>query len=159
MIPAGMFYFHVDDPVIAPKTDGEPEMEVLKNLQLRGVVNEDFGLVEHLEQEDEYGIVTLPVTRTKTGYKKGSALLSTNEFKNLGQKVEEKMKQLGEAMMDGDISIRPYEYQSMPCDYCAFKSICAYEPKLTKFRKLEKIGLTEAKQLLAEGKGADDALD
>ena len=53
MIPAGMFYFHVDDPVIAPKTDGEPEMEVLKNLQLRGVVNEDFGLVEHLEQEDE----------------------------------------------------------------------------------------------------------
>jgi len=47
----------------------------------------------------------------------------------------------------------------MPCDYCAFKSICAYEPKLTKFRKLEKIGLTEAKQLLAEGKGADDALD
>lgn len=159
MVPAGMFYFHVDDPVIAPKTDGEPEMEVLKNLQLRGVVNEDFGLVEHLEQEDEYGIVTLPVTRTKTGYKKGSALLSTNEFKNLGRKVEEKMKQLGEAMMDGDISISPYEYQSMPCDYCAFKSICAYEPKLMKSRKLEKIGLAEAKELLAEGKGEDDALD
>lgn len=159
MIPAGMFYFHVDDPVIAPKNSGEPEMEVLKNLQLRGVANEDFGLVEHLEQEDEYGIVTLPVTRTKTGYKKGSALLSTNELKSLGQKVEEKMKQLGEAMMDGDISIRPYEYQSMPCDYCAFKSICAYEPKLTKPRKLEKIGLSEAKQLLSDGKGADDALD
>ena len=159
MVPAGMFYFHVDDPVIAPKTDGEPEIEVLKNLQLRGVVNEDFGLVEHLEQEDEYGIVTLPVTRTKTGYKKGSALLSTNEFKNLGRKVEEKMKQLGEAMMDGDISISPYEYQSMPCDYCAFKSICAYEPKLMKSRKLEKIGLAEAKELLAEGKGEDDALD
>lgn len=159
MIPAGMFYFHVDDPVIAPKNSGEPEMEVLKNLQLRGVANEDFGLVEHLEQEDEYGIVTLPVTRTKTGYKKGSALLSTNELKSLGQKVEEKMKQLGEAMMDGDISIRPYEYQSMPCDYCAFKSICAYEPKLTKPRKLEKIGLSETKQLLSDGKGADDALD
>lgn len=159
MIPAGMFYFHVDDPVIAPKTDGEPEMEVLKNLQLRGVVNEEFGLVEHLEQEDEYGIVTLPVTRTKTGYKKGSALLTTAEFKNLGQKVEEKMKQLGEAMMDGDISIRPYEYQTMPCDYCAFKSICAYEAKLTKPRKLSKIGLEEAKQILSEGKGADDALD
>lgn len=159
MIPAGMFYFHVDDPVIAPKTDGEPEMEVLKNLQLRGVVNEEFGLVEHLEQEDEYGIVTLPVTRTKTGYKKGSALLNTTEFKNLGQKVEEKMKQLGEAMMDGDISIKPYEYQTMPCDFCAFKSICAYEPKLMKPRKLTKIGLAEAKQILAEGKGADDALD
>lgn len=70
MVPAGMFYFHVDDPVIAPKTDGEPEIEVLKNLQLRGVVNEDFGLVEHLEQEDEYGIVTLPVTRTKRDTKK-----------------------------------------------------------------------------------------
>ena len=30
MVRAGMFYFHVDDPVIAPKTDGEPEIEVLK---------------------------------------------------------------------------------------------------------------------------------
>ncbi|MCQ4987200.1 PD-(D/E)XK nuclease family protein, partial [Anaerostipes caccae] len=81
------------------------------------------------------------------------------EFKNLGRKVEEKMKQLGEAMMDGDISISPYKYQSMPCDYCAFKSICAYEPKLMKSRKLEKIGLAEAKELLAERKGEDDALD
>ena len=62
-------------------------------------------------------------------------------------------------MMDGDISIRPYEYQTMPCDYCAFKSICAYEPKLTKPRKLTKIGLVEAKQILAEGKETDDALD
>lgn len=40
--PAGMFYFHMDDPIVNVEHENEVEDKILKDLKMSGVVNEDF---------------------------------------------------------------------------------------------------------------------
>ena len=67
----------------------------------------------------------------------------------LGRIVEKKMTELGNSLMHGDISIKPYEYEGRkPCEYCEFKNICAYEDGVDQVEKIKKISLEEGKHAL-----------
>ena len=49
------------------------------------------------------------------------------------------MTELGNSLMHGDISIKPYEYEGRkPCEYCEFKNICAYEDGVDQVEKIKK---------------------
>ena len=125
--PAGMFYFHMDDPIVNVEHENEAEDKILKDLKMSGVVNEDFQLIDHMEHTGSEGYLTLPVRATKNGYDKRSSVLNTTQLFNLGRIVEKKKTELGNSLMHGDISIKPYEYEGRkPCEYCEFKNICAY---------------------------------
>ena len=80
----------------------------LKDLKMSGVVNEDFQLIDHMEHTGSEGYLTLPVRATKNGYDKRSSVLNTTQLFNLGRIVEKKMTELGNSLMHGDISIKPY---------------------------------------------------
>ena len=149
--PAGMFYFHLDDPIVDVKYEDEDETkkELLKKLKMNGVVNEDFQLIDQMEHVGSEGFLTLPVRATKTGYDKRSSILNTTQLMNLGRFVEKKITDLGNSLMHGDISIKPYEYDGKkPCDYCEFKNICAYEEGVDPVEKLKKVSLEEGKHAL-----------
>ena len=61
------------------------------------------------------------------------------------------MTDLGNSLMHGDISIKPYEYEGRkPCEYCEFKNICAYEEGVDQVEKIKKISLEEGKHALDE---------
>ena len=63
--------------------------------------------------------------------------------------VEKKMTELGNSLMHGDISIKPYEYEGRkPCEYCEFKNICAYEDGVDQVEKIKKVSLEEGKHAL-----------
>ena len=97
------------------------------------------------------GYLTLPVRATKSGYDKRSSILNTTQLLNLGKYVEKKMTDLGNSLMHGDISIKPYEYEGRkPCEYCEFKNICAYEEGVDQVEKIKKISLEEGKHALDE---------
>ena len=67
----------------------------------------------------------------------------------LGRIVEKKMTELGNSLMHGDISIKPYEYEGRkPCEYCEFKNICAYEDGVDQVEKIKKVSLEEGKHAL-----------
>ena len=52
------------------------------------------------------------------------------------------MTELGNSLMHGDISIKPYEYEGRkPCEYCEFKNICAYEDGVDQVEKIKKVSL------------------
>ena len=59
------------------------------------------------------------------------------------------MTELGNSLMHGDISIKPYEYEGRkPCEYCEFKNICAYEDGVDQVEKIKKVSLEEGKHAL-----------
>ena len=93
--PAGMFYFHLDDPIVNVEHENEAEDKILKDLKMSGVVNEDFQLIDHMEHTGSEGYLTLPVRATKNGYDKRSSVLNTTQLFNLGRIVEKKMTELG----------------------------------------------------------------
>lgn len=147
--PAGMFYFHMDDPIVNVEHENEAEDKILKDLKMSGVVNEDFQLIDHMEHTGSEGYLTLPVRATKNGYDKRSSVLNTTQLFNLGRIVEKKMTELGNSLMHGDISIKPYEYEGRkPCEYCEFKNICAYEDGVDQVEKIKKVSLEEGKHAL-----------
>ena len=149
--PAGMFYFHMDDPVVNVEHEREANDKILKDLKMSGVVNEDFQLIDHMEHTGPEGYLTLPVRATKSGYDKRSSILNTTQLLNLGKYVEKKMTDLGNSLMHGDISIKPYEYEGRkPCEYCEFKNICAYEEGVDQVEKIKKVSLEEGKHALDE---------
>ena len=122
---------------------------ILKDLKMSGVVNEDFQLIDHMEHTGSEGYLTLPVRATKNGYDKRSSVLNTTQLFNLGRIVEKKMTELGNSLMHGDISIKPYEYEGRkPCEYCEFKNICAYEDGVDQVEKIKKVSLEEGKHAL-----------
>lgn len=147
--PAGMFYFHLDDPIVESKYEDAAKEEILRKLKMSGVVNEDFNLIEQMEHTASEGFLTLPVKATKTGFDKRSSILNTTQLLNLGRFVEKKMTELGNSLMNGDISIRPYEYEGRkPCDYCDFRNVCAYEEGVDPVDKIKKVSLEEGKHAL-----------
>ncbi len=147
--PAGMFYFHLDDPIVEGGDLKETEENLLKDMKMSGVVNEDFHLIPQMEHAGSEGYLTLPVRATKSGFDKRSSVLNTNQMLNLGTMVHQKITELGNSLMDGKISIEPYEYNGrMPCDYCSFRNICAYENGVDPVKKIKKISLEEGKHAL-----------
>ena len=150
--PAGMFYFHLDDPVVEGRDLEETKQNLLKDMKMSGVVNEDFDLVHQMEHAGAEGYLTLPVRGTKSGFDKRSSVLNTNQMLSLGKIVERKMTDLGNSLMQGEVCIHPYEYQgTMPCDYCDFRNICAYENGVDPVNKMKKISLEEGKHALDKG--------
>ncbi len=152
VLPAGMFYFHMDDPMVEAAPQDEAETQLLKTMKMSGVANSDFDLIPKIEHPGEEGFLSIPVQATKSGYHKRSSILDTNQMLKLGALVENKMKELGNALMKGDVAIRPYEYKGqMPCDYCSFRHICAFENGTDLVKRIKTMSLEEGKHALDEG--------
>ena len=154
VLPAGMFYFHINDPIVKDKKkkQDDAETELLKEMKMSGVANSDFDLISKMEHSGKEGILSMPVAVTTKGFDKRSSIMDTSQMLKLGTMVEEKIIELGNALMKGDISIRPYEYQNgMPCNYCSFRHICAYENGVDPVKRIKSISLEEGKHALDEG--------
>lgn len=152
VLPAGMFYFHMDDPMVEETDSEEAKIQLLKAMKMSGVANEDFDLISKMEHPGDEGYLSIPVKETKTGFDKRSSILNTNQMLRLGSIVEEKMKELGNSLIKGEVAIKPYEYNGvMPCTYCSFRNVCAYETGVDPVRKIEKVSLEEGKHALDKG--------
>ena len=77
----------------------------------------------------------IPVGVNKDGsLRKSSKTLSTKDFAVLSSYVNETILHLGQRMMRGDIGIAPYELAGHTgCDYCEFRGICHFDPKIPGF--------------------------
>ena len=105
-----------------------------------------------MEHPGDEGYLSIPVKETKTGFDKRSSILNTNQMLRLGSMWKRKMKELGNSLIKGEVAIKPYEYNGvMPCTYCSFRNVCAYETGVDPVRKIEKVSLEEGKHALDKG--------
>ncbi|MDE6232482.1 MAG: PD-(D/E)XK nuclease family protein, partial [Lachnospiraceae bacterium] len=84
----------------------------------------------------------IPVSYTKSGIRKGSGVVSQEEFDRLISFVHQKTGELGKEISGGVIDKNPYKKQDdkNPCEYCEFRPVCRFDTGLpgNEYRKLQK---------------------
>lgn len=161
VVPAGIFYYHIDDPVVETDqeiSEEELQKKILSELKLNGVINEDGNVIAGMDGELSKGESSdvIPVGINKDGsIKKGSKTLSPEDFSTLSSYVNETIFHLGERMLSGEIGASPYSLgDKTGCDYCEYKSICHFDTRISgyEYRKLEELSSDE---VLRRMKGMD----
>ncbi len=84
----------------------------------------------------------LKIKKLKSGaFRKTDKVFEKDDFETILDFVDEKVVDLARNMVSGDISVRPYKYQSdTACDFCSFKGICKFNDNTDKdsYNTLEK---------------------
>lgn len=139
--PAGLFYYHVDDPLIEgtrASEQSEIDAEIRKKLKLRGVVNEDMEALKAFDRdiEDSGRSIVIPAGFKKDGTPLSNAALYSGEaLLGMVDHTVSLTEDLRNKIVSGEVSRSPYSLDGRcGCDYCAYKEICDGGKK----RRLEK---------------------
>lgn len=129
--PAGLFYYHVDDPMIDGNRDSKSEYieeQIHKQLKLRGIVNSDKRIIEAYDRTiSETGrSMVVPVGYTRDGnFLKGSGVYTEGEIESLIDHTVKTSRDLREQILKGEASRTPYLLgKESGCDHCAYRTIC-----------------------------------
>ncbi len=151
VVPAAMLYYHVADPMVEEETELTPEQvneKILRELKMTGIVNQNDEVVSLLDREFKDKSDILPLERKKDGsFSAYSSVMSEEDMKVVSSYVNKKIKQIGTGIMDGTISVNPYEQNAeQACTYCAYKRICGFDRRIDgyRMRKLEKMSADDA---------------
>ncbi len=161
--PAGIFYYNIDNPLV----DGEPgdtvediDKKIREKLRMNGLVNDSEEVIGLLDAEFEKKSEVIPVTKNKDGsLSKASKVLGEQDFSMLMDFVNKKIVTLGQGILSGDVSIRPYEMDNKTaCDYCKFKGVCGFDKKLPgyQYKKLQKFSEEEVLEKIRGEENGDE---
>ena len=123
--PAGAFYMHVADPLLATEKEQEEiEDELAKMLQLKGVALKDVAILQRMDNSENH--LSLPKMTTKDGFDKRSALASLSDMHSLIRHAASCAADLSEKMHSGLIKAAPLcgKNDNGPCDFCDYASVC-----------------------------------
>ncbi|WP_343250492.1 helicase-exonuclease AddAB subunit AddB [Diplocloster hominis] len=138
VIPAGILYYNMKDPILDRKeTEGPEEIQerLLSQLQMNGLVNADREIIDRMDQQLSGRSQVIPVSVNKDGsLSKSSSVASSEEFRTISDYVNQKIVELGKGMLDGNIKAEPYELSGQTaCDYCPYRAVCGFDEKLEGF--------------------------
>lgn len=149
-VPAGIFYYHVNDPMIETDEElleDELKEKIFREFRLNGLVNRDKDVIESLDVSLKEGgsrnSSIIPAGVNKDGsLSKTSKVMDTKEFQALSTYVNDTILHLGRRIMQGDIAAAPYALLGKTaCDYCEFASVCHFDSRVKgyEYRTLEEI--------------------
>lgn len=161
VIPAGVLYYHIDDPVLQEKAQpAQREENILKELRMKGLVNEDDPVLPSLDHNfhaENGGLaasrqsIVAPFATTKDGnLKANSATLTTAEFQEIIDFTEKKLQQIGAEIREGNTCVHPYQRldssRSTACAYCGYHGICRFDPKIegSRYRQIPSMSRDDA---------------
>ena len=155
VVPAGIFYYRMQDPFVEKESnDRVLEGKLLKELRLDGLVNADDTVIEHLERGLSGSSNLIPVGRNKDGsLSKSSRALPPEDFALFLAFARKKEQELKARMGEGHAEAAPYELNgSTGCDYCAYRGICGFDPRLDgyAYRSLENYSKEEVLEHIRE---------
>ena len=131
VIPGGVLYFKVDDPIIKGSrsiSDEEIEKEIMKALKMKGLLIADPEVVREMDREIEGSSLIIPARINKDGNLGKSSVGTEEQFKMLREHVKENLVKACEDMLKGEIKIRPYKNKdSDACTYCMYSPICQFD--------------------------------
>lgn len=148
VIPAGVLYYHVEDPVVERGEAKEQDVEAVnakirQALTMRGIVNGEHGIIQMMDREIQGKSDVIPVTLNKDGsIAKTSSVATGEELRLISDYVTGKAGKIGREILSGEIGIHPYELSGKSaCDYCGYRSVCGFDESMDGFqkRKLKKM--------------------
>lgn len=161
VIPAGILYYNIDDPMISGASVSEIsgtgaedkqkvlDDEILTELCTNGVVNADPSIIRLMDQSIAGQSQVIPVALNKDGsLSKKSSAVSTETFNALFKFMSGKLGNMGREILDGHIEAKPYKMNEKinGCTYCPYRPVCSFEESLDGFeyRKLRKLSKDKA---------------
>ncbi len=154
VVPAGLFYYQMKDPIIDKVEEEKWEETVLSKLRLDGIVNADEEVINHLDKKFTGSSLAIPVGKNKNGsLSKSSKAFSETDFAIISQYVDKEIREIEERMQEGEIDVAPYEMgTSHGCDFCQFKGVCHFDEKVEgcAYRKLRKLSDEEVLRKMTE---------
>lgn len=140
VIPAGVFYYNIKDPMVQEKIDADVELvqqKVLKELKMNGLVQADRDLVEKMDSS----LVSLPVSFNKDGsFRRNSSVATREQFDVLNRYVKTKISHIRQSILDGDAQVSPYMLgKKNACTYCPYSTVCGFDTEIPgyEFRRLK----------------------
>lgn len=152
IVPAAMLYYHVSDPMVRAENDELSEEalneKIRESLRMSGIVNEKEDVIERLDSAFGSRSEVIPVERKKDGsLGSRSGTLSEEELQTVSHYVNQKIRQLGKGILEGDITCSPYSYGGRNgCEYCVYRSICGFNERIPgyEWNRLESMTKDEA---------------
>ena len=153
IVPAGVFYYNIKDPMIQEKMTadlGDVSEKILKELKLNGLLSDDSEVIHKMDRT----LRSLPVSFNKDGsLRKGAPVAAKEQFELLSRFVKEKIKTIQEKILEGDADVSPYQRENRKaCDYCPYLSVCGFDRRLPgyEFRQLKEYSQKELWERIKE---------
>ena len=148
-VPAGVFYYQIQDPFTEPAKDEAAQQEtLLKKLRPDGMASLEGDALRHLEHRAAGESLAVPVAFKKDGSLTArSSAVSGETFRMLGSFAREKAGQIHERIASGEADVRPYRYGGRTgCDYCTYRHICGFDSSLPGYswRQVDKMKQEDA---------------
>jgi ATP-dependent helicase/nuclease subunit B len=150
--PAGVLYFYLRDPLIktqGPLDELEIDSLIIKELKMQGLVLADLVAFQLMDSEitNNGWSTIIPVGINTEGKKllqsgepvgadidqttlfhKKSKIVLPEQMDRLRQHVRSVLTKAGEAIINGEVAISPYELKEQTaCDYCSFQMVCQFD--------------------------------
>ena len=157
IIPAGIFYYRLKDPLLESDHEQTPEeinQELLKKLRPEGLVNDDPAIVERMDADFVKNSQVIPVGRKADGsWTAASSVANTQQLQELSGFVQKKLERLGKEILGGKIQAKPYKRKkNTACDYCAYSDLCGFDRKIpgNAYRQLQELPKKEMWKKIGE---------
>lgn len=135
IVPAGIFYYHMKDPLLETDEELTPEelnKKLLRQLRPDGLVNKNPAVFQEMDLGIQKSSDVIPVSINKDGTPSKLSKTATDEqFAALSGFVHRKLREIGSAMLEGEIAPVPYQRkQQKACDYCIYRPVCCLDDKI-----------------------------
>lgn len=136
VIPAGVLYFNLIDPMIKsvkPMSDEEIEEKLKKEFKMQGLILADVKIAKMMDKTLEKGasdIVPAYIDASGNLSKTRSSAVTKEEFENLQKHITKTIREISKEIFSGNIDLNPYynsKKKKTPCDFCEYKSICQFD--------------------------------
>lgn len=133
IIPAGAFYFGVDNPIVDADTDtSKVEKAILKELSYDGLANDDI-------PEDVLGKSADDI--------KADSHITTKQFERLSEHLQDTIESMTDSMVSGAAAVNPVaDGAANSCTYCRYRAVCGFyadlpgnSPRRIKYLKDSKV--------------------
>ena len=155
--PAGILYFRIFEPTI--KSVGrnieieDIENEIRDQFKMKGLILADSNVVrsmdKRIDEKQKSQAIEAALSDPNT-VKNAEKVVSEEEFQKLINYTEVLLKKISKEILTGKIAINPtYEVGAQtktPCEYCSYKNICGFDPKMkdNKYRIIPKLNKNSA---------------
>lgn len=144
VVPAGIFYYNIQNPVVQKgevQTPEDIDAMILKQLKMNGLVNSELEVIRHLDHSIEKESDIIPVVLKNDEVVAGRSSVATRErFDKLRTYVHKKLKETGQEILAGEIGTVPYKNgPRTACDYCPYHAVCGFDKKTSgyEYRRLK----------------------
>lgn len=141
IMPAGIFYFSLLEQIAnADKRIDEEKIEELirKNFRMKGLIIADVKIIKMNDNTLKTGsskLVPAAITVNGSVNEKWTNGVKKEEFKILQDYIYKTIKEISKEILSGEIDLKPYNKQGKtPCEYCQYKTICGFNPRLNNNR-------------------------